>query len=176
MPMLADIDDPRPSRVRGFAIGALIALPAGALFWWFAVAVLPRVILDNAVEFDSRLRQEDAYMQSLCANLSEETMDRDEQLCECALAVEYPSLDCRMPFMHWSLEQMVGACTDTATFESARAFCSCVRSLDEQLGEVASDSKEARQIIQRYGACTALDDALFLPPVDALIDAGESPS
>lgn len=165
MPMLADLDDPRPSRARGFLIGTAVAVPLGLLFWWFATSFLPGLILDNAVEFDARLRQEDAYMQTVCADMD---IARDEQLCECVLAVEYPSLDCRLPFMHWSLERMVETCADPATFDQALSFCTCVRSLDEQLAAVESDSKEAREIVQTYAGCTELGDALFLPSPDAL--------
>ncbi|KIG16685.1 hypothetical protein DB30_04158 [Enhygromyxa salina] len=165
MPMLADIDDPRPSRVRGFLIGAAIAVPVGLVFWWFASSWLPGLILGNAVEYDARLRQEDAYMQGVCANMD---LARDESLCECVLAVEYPSLDCRLPFMHWSLVQMVETCSDDAVFKQSLSFCSCVRSLDEQLGAVAPDTKEARQIVQTYASCTELADALFLPALEQL--------
>ena len=165
MPMLADIDDPRPSRAKGFLIGAAIALPLGAVFWWFAASWLPSLILDNAVQFDERLRNEDAYMQAVCANMD---LARDESLCECVLAVEYPSLDCRLPFMHWSLERMMDSCSDPATHESALSFCSCVESLDEQLSKVASDTKEAREIVGRYAGCTELDDALYLPTIEQL--------
>lgn len=163
--MLADIDDPRPSRVRGFVIGAALAVPVGALFWWFASSWLPGLILDNAMEYDARLRQEDAYMQGVCANMQ---LPRDESLCECVLAVEYPSLDCRLPFMSWSLERMVETCADPAAFDQALSFCSCVRSLDEQLASVEPDTKEARQIVQTYADCTELRDALYLPGVEQL--------
>lgn len=168
MPMLADLDDPRPSRVRGFLIGAVIAIPAGVLFWWAATAWLPSLILDNAVAYDARLRNEDAYMQAVCANMepTPEGLARDQSLCECVLAVEYPSLDCRLPFMHWTLQRMVETCADPATFESALSFCSCVRSLDEQLAAVEPDTKEARQIVQTYAECTELRDALYLPPIE----------
>ena len=168
MPMLADIDDPRPSRVRGFLIGAVIAVPLGLVFWWAASSWLPGLILGNALEYDARLRQEDAYMQGVCANLD---LERDESLCECVLAVEYPSLDCRLPFMRWSLERMVETCSEQATFEQSLAFCSCVRSLDEQLGAVEADSKEGRQIVQTYADCTELGDALYLPTLDVLSGA-----
>ncbi len=104
-------------------------------------------------------------MQGVCANLD---LERDESLCKCVLAVEYPSLDCRQPFMRWSLERMVETCSEEATFDQALSFCSCVRSLDEQLGAVAADSKEARQIVQTYAGCTELRDALFLPTLDQL--------
>lgn len=163
--MLADLDDPRPSRARGFLIGAVIAIPAGLVFWWVASSWLPSLILDNAVEYDARLRNEDAYMQAVCANMD---IPRDESLCECVFAVEYPSLDCRLPFMHWSLERMVETCADPATFDTALSFCSCVRSLDEQLAAVEPDSKEARQIVQTYAGCTELRDALYLPAIEQL--------
>ncbi len=165
MPMLADIDDPRPSRARGFLIGAAVAIPLGLAFWWFAADWLPKLILGNAVEYDQRLRQEDAYMQSVCANMQ---LPRDEGLCECVLATEYPSLDCRLPFMHWSLERMVETCADEAAYQESLKFCSCVRALDEQLETLAPDSKEARQTVQNYAGCTELSDARFLPSVDEL--------
>lgn len=166
--MLADIDDPRPSRARGFLIGAAIAIPLGIGFWWLATEVLPGLIMGSAVEYDARLRQEDGYMQAVCANMD---LARDESLCECVFAVEYPSLDCRLPFMHWSLQRMVETCGDPATFEQSLAFCSCVRSLDEQLAAVESDTKEARQIVQTYAGCTELDDALYLPTIEQLSSA-----
>jgi hypothetical protein len=165
MPMLADLDDPRPSRARGFLIGAAVSIPLGLVFWWAATAWLPGLILDNAVEYDARLRQEDAYMQGVCADMD---LERDESLCQCVLAVEYPSLDCRLPFMQWSLDRMVETCADPGTFDKALSFCSCVRSLDEQLAAVAPDSKEAREIVQTYAGCTELGDALFLPALERL--------
>jgi hypothetical protein len=163
--MLADIDDPRPSRARGFLIGAAIAIPVGIVFWWFATQWLPRLILDSALEYDARLRLEDTYMRGVCADMQ---LPRDESLCECVLAVEYPSLDCRMPFMHWSLKRMVETCADEQTFDQALKFCSCVRAVDEQLMSFAPDTKEARQTVQNYARCTELDDALFLPQFDEL--------
>lgn len=163
--MLADIDDPRPSRTRGFLIGAAIAVPLGFAFWWLATRWLPGLILGSAVDYDARLRQEDAYMQAVCANMQ---LPRDKTLCECVLAVEYPSLDCRLPFLAWSLERMVETCADEATFEQSLKFCSCVRALDERLQTLAPDTKEARQTVQNYAGCSELDDALFLPTVDQL--------
>jgi hypothetical protein len=63
---------------------------------------------------------------------------------------------------------MVETCAEPATFEGAMSFCSCVRSLDEQLAGVEPDTKEARQIVQTYADCTELGDALYLPPVEQL--------
>lgn len=104
-------------------------------------------------------------MQMVCADLQ---LPRDESLCECVLAVEYPSLDCRLPFMHWSLERMVETCADEGTFEQSMKFCSCVRALDERLQTLEPDTKEARQTVQNYASCTELDDALYLPGADQL--------
>jgi hypothetical protein len=163
MPMLADLDDPRPSRAPGFMIGAVIAVPVGLVIWWAASTWLPGLILGNAVEYDARLRNEDAYMQAVCADMD---LARDESLCECVFAVEYPSLDCRLPFMHWSLERMVETCADPTTFDGALSFCTCVRSLDEQLAGVEPDTKEAREIVQTYAGCTELRDALYLPAIE----------
>lgn len=166
MPTLADFDDPRPSRLRGFLIGAAIALPIAAVFVWFMVGVLPSFILGSAVEFDDRLRLEDGYMQAVCGSNME--LPRDEQLCECVLAVEYPSLDCRLPFMHWSLMRMEEQCSDAATFDQAIAFCSCVQAITSELATLEPDSSEARRKVQDYAGCTELEGALFLPPIEAL--------
>ena len=163
--MLSDIDDPRPSRARGILIGAAVALPLALVVWWFASEWLPGLILGNAVQYDERLRQEDAYMQAVCADMQ---LPRDESLCECVLATEYPSLDCRLPFVSWSLERMVETCADDGTYKQALKFCSCVRALDEQLQTLDPETKEARQTVQRYQGCTELDGALFLPAVDQL--------
>lgn len=165
MPTLADLDDPRPSRARGFLIGAAIALPIAAVFVWFMVGVLPNLILGSAVEFDDRLRLEDSYMQAVCYDLE---LPRDEALCECVLAVEYPSLDCRAPFMHWSLMRMNEQCSDPATFDQALAFCSCVQAIHDELATFEPDTREARQKVQDYAGCAELEGALFLPQVDAL--------
>ena len=165
MPTLADLDDPRPSRLPGFLLGAAIALPIAAVFVWFTIGVLPSLILGNAVQFDDRLRQEDAYMQAVCSDMD---LARDEELCECVLAVEYPSLDCRGPFMHWSLQRMTEQCSDPATRDHALAFCTCVQTIADDLAKLEPDSKEARQKVQDYAGCTELEPALFLPQIDAL--------
>jgi hypothetical protein len=165
MPTLADLDDPRPSRLPGFLLGTAIALPLAAVFVWFMVGKLPSLILGSAVDYDDRLRQEDSYMQAVCSDLE---LPRDEELCECVLAVEYPSLDCRLPFMHWSLQRMTEQCSNPATFDQALAFCSCVQTIAADLSALEPDSKEARQKVQDYAGCTELDDALYLPPIDAL--------
>lgn len=165
MPTLADLDEPRPSRLPGFLLGAAIALPIAAVFVWVMVGVLPNLILGTAVDFDDRLRQEDSYMQAVCSDM---TLPRDEELCECVLAVEYPSLDCRLPFMHWSVLRMTEQCSDSATFDQALAFCSCVQTIASDLAALEPDSKEARQKVQDYAGCTELEGALYLPTLDAL--------
>ncbi len=165
MPTLAELDDPRPSRLPALLLGAAIALPLAGLFVWLTVGYLPNVILGNAVEFDDRLRQEDAYMQAVCSELE---IPRDEELCECVLAVEYPSLDCRLPFMHWSVQRMTEQCSNPATFDQALAFCACVQTIASDLDQLEPDSKQARQKIQDYAGCTELEGALYLPQLDQL--------
>jgi hypothetical protein len=166
MPTLAELDDPRPSRLPGILAGIAIALPLAGVFAYFAIGWLPAVILGNAVEFDDRLRQEDAYMQTLCWDHMQ--LPRDESLCECVLAVEFPSLDCRAPFLAWSIDRMTEQCSDPATFDGALAFCSCVQAIASELATLPPDSKEARQKVQDYAGCTELEPALFLPALDAL--------
>ena len=165
MPTLADLDDPRPPRWPRLAIGAAIALPLAALFVYLTVGVLQSFILGSAVKFDDRLRQEDAYMQAVCSDMD---LERDEELCECVLAVEYPSLDCRIPFMHWSLQRMGEQCSVEATYEGAISFCTCVQTLNADLATLAPDSSEARQKVQDYAGCTELEPALYLPGLDQL--------
>jgi hypothetical protein len=104
-------------------------------------------------------------MQAVCSDLE---IPRDEELCECVLAVEYPSLDCRLPFMHWSVQRMTEQCSDPATFDGALAFCSCVQTIASDLAALEPDSKEARQKVQDYAGCTELEGALYLPQLDAL--------
>lgn len=166
MPTLADLDHPRPSRLPGILIGVAIALPLAGAFVYFAVGVIPNLILGSAVEFDDRLRQEDAYMQSLCWDYMQ--LPRDEQLCECVMAVEYPSLDCRSPFMAWSIDRMTEQCSDPATFDGALAFCSCVQTIAAELAKLEPDTAQARQKVQDYAGCTELEPALFLPALDGL--------
>ncbi|GEM_PF-1231848 len=167
MPMMADLDDPPSPRWRFLLVGFAIALPLGALFLSFALPALRMAIVGGAESLDARLRVEDAYMKGVCTEAL--VLERDESLCKCALAVEFPSLDCRQPFMRWSIERQHEQCSSGAD-ETAIAFCACVESLLSQIGAVdlTGPSKDQRLIIGRYPACAELQDALFLPEIASL--------
>lgn len=165
MPMMADIDDPPQSRARGILIGILVGLPIVALIGLWLLPALHAQLVGGAEEFDARLRQEDAYMHTLCSDAL--VVERDEALCGCALAAEFPSLDCRAQFTTWSLERQVEQCADDARRAEAVSFCACVDAL-EQMRLAAKDDAQARQVVQRYARCAELGDAMYLPTLDQL--------
>lgn len=171
MPMMADLDDPPRSRWPGLLIGLLVALPfAGALAWGL-LPFLYGQLTGGAADFDARLRQEDAYMQALCTDAL--TIPRDEALCECALAIEFPSLDCRPQFMAWTLARQAERCLEPALRSQAVSFCACVEAVATNAAEAPDEAAE-RKAIQRYAACTELDDAFSLPTVAELAPEGEA--
>ena len=165
MPMLADLDDPPRSRTRDLLLGALVGLPVVGLVAWFLLPGLAGMIQGNAASYDQRLRAEDAYMKTLCSEAM--VLPRDEELCECVLAIEVPSLDCRAPFLAWSLERHHTSCQDTATRRASLTFCSCVDTVHERVGK-APDPEAARLEAQRVGKCLELPDAFPLPELAAL--------
>lgn len=165
MPMLADLDDPPRSRRRDLLLGALFGLPVVALIAWFLLPGLAGMIQGNAASYDVRLRAEDAYMQTLCGEAM--VLPRDEELCQCALAVEFPSLDCRAPFLAWSLQRHHEACADPDTRRASLTFCTCVDTVDQRASK-APDPAAARAEAQRVGKCIELPDAFPLPEVAAL--------
>lgn len=171
MPMLADLDDPPRSRLGGLALGALVGLPLVALLAWLILPRFVGAIQGSAEDFDRRLRQEDAYMKRVCDEALD--MARDEKLCSCVWAVEFPSLDCRVPYNRWSLERQQPRCAGEAFRESARSFCACVDAIAEKVAaaEAGGAEDEVRQAIQRYDNCVALDGAPTLPTVESLAPA-----
>ena len=173
--MLADLDDPPKSRWPSLLFGVVIAVPLAGSFLFFALPALRQAIVGGSQSLDARLRQEDAYMKTVCAEAL--VLERDEQLCKCAMAVEFPSLDCQAPFHEWTLHRQHEQCQDPVMGEQALSFCACVNSLEQQIAtpEIASDPKKRRQRIARYSSCTELSDALFLPPIEALIPEAISP-
>jgi hypothetical protein len=166
MPMLADLDDPPRSRTRDLLLGALVGLPIVGLIAWFLLPGLAGMIQGNAVSYDQRLRAEDAYMQTLCAQAM--VLPRDEELCECVLAIEVPSLDCRDPFLAWSLARHHTSCADVATHRASLTFCSCVDAVQERVDK-AADPQAARVEAQRVGRCLELPDAFPLPEIETLM-------
>jgi hypothetical protein len=172
VPTLADLDDPRPSRARPLLLAALVVAPLTAGTGYVLLPTMRASIVGGAAEFDDRLRLEDSYLEQICAEAMD--LERDESLCKCVLAMEFPSLDCRGPFLAWSLDRMVEACSAEATHEASLSFCSCVDAVDEQR-EAAPDEAEGRRAAQRYERCTELDDALYLPTVEVLAAAASNP-
>lgn len=168
MPTLADLDNPPRSRTRDLLFGFLVGLPIVGLVAWFVVPGIFAVVTGNAGSYDQRLRAEDAYMQTLCTEAM--TLPRDEELCKCVLASEVPSLDCRPPFLRWSLDRHAAACTDRETHRRSLTFCSCVEAVGERVTK-AADVEAARLEAQRVGKCIELPDAFPLPEIATLAPA-----
>ena len=98
---------------------------------------------------------------------------RDESLCSCVLAVEFPSLDCRDPFLRWSLDRHSESCQDAETRKQSLSFCSCVETVYDRVvtAENAEDEDETRQQIARTANCIELPDAFPLPDLESLASA-----
>ena len=166
MPMLADLDQPVRSRTRDLLIGALCGLPLVALLAWMLLPSLMGSMLGSAGEYDERLRAEDAYMQAVCSQTFD--LARDEQLCSCVLAVEFPALDCRQPFLRWSLERHQGSCGDAEVRKASLSFCSCIDTLTGRIAEAELAGEGIGADLQRVGNCLELPDAFALPDLMAL--------
>ncbi len=169
MPTLADLDAPPRSRGRDLILGVLIALPVVLFIAYLTLPMFIGTIRGEANEYDQRLRQEDAYLQTVCSELL--NMERDETLCECVLAVEFPSLDCRGPFLRWSLDRHAESCSDDAVRKQSISFCACVDAVHERVSEAeaAGDEGLARQEEARTAKCIELDDAFSLPDFETLV-------
>ncbi len=168
--MLADIDDPPRSRLPGVLLGMLVAAPLVALVVMYVVPMLVGSVLGGAQNLDERLRLEDGYMTAVCGGAM--NIERDHDLCECVLAVEFPSLDCQGPFLAWSVDRQSEACSDPTTERAALSFCSCVVTVAEKM-ETAEDDAAREKQAQAYRNCQTLDDAIFLPTIEEL--GGEAP-
>ncbi len=169
MPMLADLDHPPRSRGRDLLIGVLGGLPVAALIVWLLLPSLMGSVLGSAGEYDQRLRAEDAYMQAVCSQALD--LARDEQLCQCVLAVEYPALDCRQPFLRWSLDRHHAACAEPEVRKPSLTFCSCIDTLAARIAEAEAAGEAANAEIQRVGKCIELPDAFPLPELTTLMPA-----
>lgn len=164
MAILAHLDDPPRPRWPGILIGLALALPIGAAMALWVIPALVDAVLGGARDLDGRLRAEDGYMRALCTEALDP--DRDQSLCGCALGTDYPSLDCQLPFRQWTLARQAEACSDPATFDAAKSFCSCVDVVATKVGEAAADARDSEAAA--YENCRALPDALFLPTVESL--------
>ena len=169
MPMLADLDHPPRSRTRDLLLGALFGLPVVGLLAWLLLPSLMASVLGSAGDYDVRLRAEDAYMQAVCSQAFD--LERDEKLCECVLAVEYPALDCRQPFLKWSLDRHHAACAAPEVRKPALTFCSCIDTLAENIAKAEAAGESASEATQRVGKCLELPDAFPLPELTTLVPA-----
>ncbi|WP_266219357.1 hypothetical protein [Paraliomyxa miuraensis] len=163
--MLADIDDPPRSRSRELVVGILVALPLAALLLGLVLPALVDALLGGAKDFDDRLRQEDAYMQAVCTQAM--SLPRDEALCECTLAVEFPALDCQAPFLAWSVARQSEHCAVPENEKASLSFCTCVQTVAERMGQ-AEDEDASFKAAQAYRNCQELPDAVYLPAIEAL--------
>jgi hypothetical protein len=163
--MLADIDDPPRSRLPGVLWGMVIAAPVVALLVAYVVPMLVGTVLRGAQNLDERLRLEDGYMTGVCGGVMQ--IDRDQDLCECVLAVEFPSLDCQGPFLAWSVTRQMEYCADPTHERASLSFCSCVITVSEKM-EAAQDEVAREKAAQAYRNCQTLDDAVYLPTIEEL--------
>lgn len=166
MPMLADLEEPHRSRTRDLVVGTAVGLLIVSLVVWFLLPRFVAAIVGNASDYDQRLRAEDGYMQTLCTEAM--VLERDESLCKCVLAVEVPSLDCRPPFLRWSLDRHHEACADPDTHRRALSFCTCIDTLAEKIPALEAEKQDTGAELQRVGKCLELPDAFPLPELSAL--------
>jgi hypothetical protein len=164
--MLADIEDPPRSRTRELVVGVLVALPVAGLVVGVLVPTVVGSLLGGAQSFDDRARQEDAYMQAVCTQVM--ALPRDESLCECVLATEFPALDCQAPFIAWSVERQQEHCAVPESHKAALSFCTCVQTVAERMTAAADDEDARTKAAQAYRNCQALPDAVYLPTIEAL--------
>ncbi len=169
MPMLADLDYPPRSRTRDMLIGAVCGLPLVGLLAWALLPSLMASVRGSAGDYDLRLRAEDAYMQAVCGQAMD--LERDEQLCECVLAVQYPALDCRQPFLRWSLDRHHARCADPVVRKPSLTFCSCIDTLAERVVKAEAEGETPTTDIQRVGKCIEQPDAFPLPEIETLMPA-----
>lgn len=153
-------------RTRDLIVGGLIAAPIAAVLGFWAIPALVHSVIGGARDFDSRLREQDRYMQELCVGPAMQ-LPRDEALCGCVMAVEYPSLDCQHRFQAWLVEQQTVRCEDAATRKAGLAFCTCVDVLAQNLAESADEEAE-RAATSGYARCAELPDALLPPELSSL--------
>lgn len=163
--MLADLDDPPKSRLKGFLIGIAIATPATLLFFGYVLPLLYSMIVGGAESADKRIEMESAYMQAVCRDAM--VLPRDKALCECAMASDLPGIDCRFVFDAWTLHRQGEQCADPQNHKAALSFCSCVEEL-KKFHAAAINDKERGEIVGRYRHCSALQDALHLPTIETL--------
>jgi hypothetical protein len=160
MRFLADVDQPPRSRARGLLFGAVVALPVAAILVGWLIPTAIGSILGGAEQLDARLRATDAYLGTLCSERLEP--GRDEDLCGCVLAMEFPSMDCRAPFNLWALDRQRETCAQPDVRATALSYCACVEAVATAV-DAAADAGDRRLAAQAYENCADLEDAAPLP-------------
>jgi len=169
--MLADLDDPPRSRIRGILLGIAIAAPLTIAIGMYVLPVLYQMMMGAAKTIDQQNEAKSLYMRAVCTEGM--ILERDEKLCKCTMASDLPAIDCQFQFEEWTLLRQIEQCNTAEKSAEALSFCTCVKVLAEELSQSSSNPAEQSnrgEIIHRYDNCTKLDDALFLPEIKHLID------
>lgn len=143
-----------------------MALPVALLFVVFALPRMRGSMMDAAADHDARARDRGGYMQEVCGEGMD--LDRDELLCGCVLAVEYPGLDCMDRFREWLVDRQAERCADASVFDAAPGFCTCVQSVNDATAELVGDERK-RERATAYERCEGLDDVLEPPDLETLL-------
>jgi hypothetical protein len=81
-----------------------------------------------------------------------------------------PSLDCRAPFLRWSLDRHHEACADDQARCGSLTFCSCVDTIAERAAAAETPEAAAAES-QKVARCIELPDAFALPELSTLAPA-----
>ncbi len=175
MPFLADLDEAPRSRGRGMLIGLAIAVPVCLIL---GAIVLPRVrasVMSGAEAHDKAARERDTYMAAICGEGMD--LERDEDLCGCVWATEYPGLDCLDRFDEWLVVQQAQRCGQSSVFDSGPGYCTCTQAVVEQLDALPPEGRLA-EAAAGHRRCAGLDDALPPPPLQSMLrnfEAADAP-
>lgn len=168
MPFLADIDQAPDPRGRRLLVGVAIAVPVCLLLGWLVLPRLRAALMSAAADHDRLARERDAFMGEICGPGMK--LSRDEKLCGCVLATEYPGLDCLDRFSQWLTDQQGARCDEPATFDTAPGYCSCVLAVREDSAAL-DDEAQLRARGSAFPRCAALPDALGLPELQSLVSS-----
>jgi len=144
--------------------GMVAATPVVIILVAWFIPTLVQAVLGGAEGVDDRLKLEAQYMSAVCSEGLD--VQRDEAMCGCVLATEFPALDCQGQFQTWSVERQVEYCGDEGPREAALSFCSCVDAVSEAIAEAPPQERGATA--GKYRNCQALPDAVFLPTIEQL--------
>jgi hypothetical protein len=172
---LADLDQEPHSRWPGLLLGAAIALPVALAVGAYVLPRLREAIVQAALDHDTHARDRDAYMNQLCTTAL--VVERDEAVCGCILGAEFPSMDCMDGFFVWLTDRQINRCEESATFDEAVGFCSCVQAVGDASEKAGEGTAADRVKVQGYPRCLTLEDALGFPDLEQLaptfVDAPE---